>query len=105
MKVRKAIFDKRFFKKRTIMALYATKNAFSGATVFGKYVQNPKEHPFGKFSEGKKADPHFAKKAVKTASLRCASALVCRKDKSLCKGNMHKERRKLCQKEREYSLL
>ena len=104
MKVRKAIFDKRFFEKETIMALYATKKAFSVADVFGDYVQNRKKPPFGDFFRGKKADPHF-QKTVKTVCLRCAPALVCRKDKSLCKGNMHKERRKLCQKEREYSLL
>ncbi len=105
MKVRKAIFDKHFWEKGTIMVLYATKNAFLKCVVFGKYVQISKRRPFGHFFKGKKADPHFAKKAVQTASLRCASALVCRKDKSLCKGNMHKERRRLCQKEREYSLL
>ena len=49
MKVRKAIFDKHIFEKKTIMALYATKNAFSDVTVFGDYVQNRKERPFGNF--------------------------------------------------------
>ena len=104
MKVRRAIFDKRFFEKRTIMALYATKIAFSDVPFFGDYVQNRRKHPFGDFFGGKKADLHFAK-AVQTAAMKCAPALVCRKDKSLCKGNMHKERRKLCQKERKDSLL
>ena len=67
MKVRKAIFDKRFSEKETIMALYATKKAFSAATVFGDYVQKQKEHPFGQFyCKGKKADSHD-KKAVQTA--------------------------------------
>ena len=63
MNVRKAIFDKRVFGKKTIMALYATKKAFSDITVFGDYVQNQRKHPFGDFFRGKKADPHF-KKAV-----------------------------------------
>ena len=58
MNVRKAIFDKRFFEKKTIMALYATKNAFSEVAVFGDYVQKRKKSPFGYFFEGKKADPH-----------------------------------------------
>ena len=49
MKVRKAIFDKHIFEKKTIMALYATKNAFSGVTVFGDYVQNRKQRLFGYF--------------------------------------------------------
>ena len=47
MKVRKAIFDKRIFEKETIMALYATKKAFSDVAVFGDYVQNRELHPFG----------------------------------------------------------
>jgi len=59
MKVRKAIFDKRFSEKKTIMALYATKKAFSDVAVFGDYVQNRNQHPFGHFFRGKKADPHF----------------------------------------------
>ena len=105
MKVLKAIFDKRFWEKGTIMVLYATKNAFLERAVFGKNVQNPKKLPFGNYFQREESRPTFCEKAVQTASLRCASALVCRKDKSLCKGNMHKERRKLCQKEREYSLL
>ena len=55
MKVRKAIFDKRIFEKKTIMALYATKKAFSDVAVFGDYVQNRKQHPFGYFfAEGRK---------------------------------------------------
>ncbi len=62
MKVLKAIFDKRFWEKGTIMVLYATKNAFLERMFFGNNVQNPKKHPFGKFSKGKKADPHFAKR-------------------------------------------
>ena len=66
MNARKAIFDKQFFEKKTIMALYATKKAFSAVAVFGDYVQNRKKHPFGDFFGGKKADPHF-KKAVQTA--------------------------------------
>ena len=60
MKVRKAIFDKRFFGKKTIMALYATKKAFSAVTVFGDYVQKQKKYLFGDFFKEKKADPHFA---------------------------------------------
>ena len=67
MKVLKAIFDKRFWEKGTIMVLYATKIAFLERTVFGNNVQNPKKRPFGKFSKGKEADPHFARKAVQTA--------------------------------------
>lgn len=66
MNVRKAIFDKRFFEKETIMALYATKKAFFADVVFGEYVQKRKKCPFGDFFKGKKADPHF-KKAVQTA--------------------------------------
>ena len=54
MKVRKAIFDKHIFGKETIMALYATKKAFSVVTVFGDYVQKRKKSPFGYFSEGRK---------------------------------------------------
>ena len=65
MKVRKAIFDKRFFEKKTIMALYATKKAFSEVTVFGDYVQNRNQHPFGNFFRGKKADPHFTEGCCK----------------------------------------
>ncbi len=61
MKVRKAIFDKRIFEKKTIMALYATKKAFSAVTVFGDSVQKRRKHPFGHFFKGKKADPHFIK--------------------------------------------
>jgi len=49
MKVRKAIFDKRFFGKKTIMALYATKNAFSDCTFFGDCVQKQRKSPFGHF--------------------------------------------------------
>lgn len=67
------------------MALYATKNAFSGAVIFVDYVQNRRKRPFGHFFRGKKADLHFTK-AVQTARGKCATALVCRKDKSLCKG-------------------
>lgn len=58
MKVRRAIFDKRFSEKETIMALYATKKAFSENAVFGNYVQNRRKHPFGNVFEGKKADSH-----------------------------------------------
>ena len=65
MNVRKAIFDKRFFEKQTIMVLYATKNAFSGRTVFGKSVQNPKKLLFGHFFKEQKADSHFAKRLCK----------------------------------------
>lgn len=49
MKVQKAIFDKRFFGKKTIMALYATKKAFFVNGVFGYSVQKRRKHPFGKF--------------------------------------------------------
>ena len=58
--IRKAIFDKHFFEKETIMALYATKNAFSVADVFGDYVQKQEKYLFGDFFKEKKADPHFA---------------------------------------------
>ncbi len=68
MKVRKAIFDKHIFEKETIMALYATKKAFSDIVVFGDYVQNRKMHPFGYFYKGKKADPHFTE--------GCANSLI-----------------------------
>ena len=66
MKARKAIFDKRIFGKKTIMALYATKKAFSVIVVFVETVQKQKQRPFGHYFKGKKADPHFMK-AVKTA--------------------------------------
>ncbi len=54
MNVRKAIFDKRFLEKKAIMALYATKNAFSVAVVFGDYVQKQKKYLFGDFSKRRK---------------------------------------------------
>mgnify|MGYP003304257067 CR=1 FL=1 len=54
MKVRRAIFDKHIFEKETIMALYATKNAFSEVTVFGDYVQKQKKYLFGDFFKEKK---------------------------------------------------
>ena len=59
MKVRKAIFDKRIFEKKTIMALYATKNAFSDVTVFGDYVQNRKQRLFGYFYQREESRPAF----------------------------------------------
>ena len=62
MNARKAIFDKRFFEKKTIMALYATKILFSESTFFGDYVQKQKKYLFGDFFKEKKADPHFAKR-------------------------------------------
>ena len=65
MKVLKAIFDKRFWEKGTIMVLYATKNAFSDRAVFGKNVQNPKKLLFGHFFKEQKADSHFAKRLCK----------------------------------------
>ena len=49
MKVRKAIIDKRFLKKGTIMALYATKKSFSEVAFFGDYVQKRRKSPFGDF--------------------------------------------------------
>lgn len=49
MKVRRAIFDKRFFEKKTIMALYATKKAFSDSPFFGDCVQKRRKSPFGYF--------------------------------------------------------
>ena len=66
MKARKAIFDKRIFEKETIMALYATKKAFSVIVVFVKSVQKQKGRPFSHYFKGQKADPHFMK-AVQTA--------------------------------------
>ena len=60
MKVRKAIFDKRFFEKQTIMVLYATKNAFSEVAVFGDYVQKPKKLPFGDFSQRERSRSTFS---------------------------------------------
>ena len=56
MRVRKAIFDKRFFEKKTIMALYATKILFSESTFFGDYVQKQKKKVFGIFSQRQEAD-------------------------------------------------
>ena len=50
------------------MALYATKNAFSVADVFGDYVQKQEKYLFGDFFKEKKADPHFAK--------GCANGLI-----------------------------
>ncbi len=68
MKVRKAIFDRRFFRKKTIMALYATKNAFSDVAVFGDYVQNRKQHPFGYFFQREESRSTFYK--------GCANSLI-----------------------------
>ncbi len=56
MKGRKAIFDKRISKKKTIMALYTTKILFSEPTVFGDYVQKQKKKVFGVFSQRQEAD-------------------------------------------------
>ena len=65
MKVRKAIFDKRFFGKKTIIALYATKNAFSEVAVFGDYVQNPNQHLFGDFFQREESRSTFYKGCCK----------------------------------------
>ena len=59
MNVRKAIFDKRVFGKKTIMALYATKKAFSDVTVFGDYVQKQRKHPFGDFFQREESRSAF----------------------------------------------
>ena len=58
MKVRRAIFDKRYFEKKTIMALYATKKAFSGSPFFGDCVQKRRKSPFGQFY--KREESRFA---------------------------------------------
>ena len=64
MNVRRAIFDKRFFDKSTIMALYATKKAFSEGTVFGDYVQNPGKYLFGEFFQREESRFTFYKGCV-----------------------------------------
>ena len=65
MNVRKAIFDKRVFGKKTIMALYATKKAFSEVIVFGDYVQNPKKYLFGQFFQREESRFTFCKGCAK----------------------------------------
>ena len=59
MKARKAIFDKRIFEKKTIMALYPTKNALSDVTVFGDDVQNRKQRLFGYFYQREESRSAF----------------------------------------------
>lgn len=87
------------------MALYDTKKAFSGVTVFGDSVQKQKKKVFGYFFQRQEADTHFTTRAGIRLWERCAPALVCRYDKPDVRREYAQERRRLCQKERKDSLL
>jgi len=58
MRIRRAIFDKRFSEKGTIMALYDTKNLFPIPSFLVKMYKWRGEKTFGNIYQRKKADTH-----------------------------------------------
>ena len=66
MKVRKAIFDKRVFEKKTIMDLYATKKLFPMLLFLVIMYKIGNSIPFGEFSHREESRFAFYK-AVQAA--------------------------------------